>query len=568
MEKDLFRDYREKEVLMFKKNGLFAPKKKIIKKPKFILGFAVCLAFCLIVSSVLTNKYLDRKKEDAIEMLDTEYLSHSQTVADALGAYADAKTIADSGAIGVPDLEKKKNDVETVMYYYGMFSGEYGVAYLQQEKLMETPTGFYSAVRFGQYSGKPQSTFFLEDDSYIAPLSAYKDGKYDPVENTKNILKYRGESERFETYARLGWAPKTYDIYWKTIYVNEETHRFLPGEVEIMDYFTGEVLDKFDLTPQDTKGYTLIKVEGDLQMWMRGYLAPEKAEERLEEMLCAGGRGGGEAMEKIWPKWSFRTTRTYFEKSSVYELLPITSRVMWIQDTIAAILAALVISLIWYLKKKSVWEIFEYRKSTTEAMAHDLKTPLAAISMYAECMEDQPEKAGEYTGRIRENVTEMNQMLENILQFSKNEGGEKTIFRSKVDMEKLLGETITKYADLFEKKKIEVKLTKEEECVIETDEKLMRQAVENLLSNCAKYAQSESDVRILIKSSELKFSNRTSLSGVNVEELKKPFVKGDSSRGENGTGLGLSIVDNNLKILGYRLDLKLEDGWFTANILL
>ena len=35
-----------------------------------------------------------------------------------------------------------------------------------------------------------------------------------------------------------------------------------------------------------------------------------------------------------------------------------------------------------------------------------------------------------------------------------------------------------------------------------------------------------------------------------------------------GTGLGLAIVDNNLKILGYRLDLKLEDGWFTAEILL
>ena len=554
---------------MLKKKGLFAPRKKIIRKPKFILGFAVCLAFCLIVSSVLTNKYLDRKKEDAIEMLETEYLSHSQTVADALGAYADAKTIADSGTIGVLDLEEKKNDVETALYYYGMFSGEFGVAYLEQEKLMETPTGYYSAVRFGQYSGKPQDTFFLEDDSYIAPLSAYKDGKYDPIENTKNILKYRGESETFDTYARLGWAPKVYVICWKTIYVNEETHRFLPGEVEIMDYFKDEVLDEFDLTPQDTKGYTLIKVEGDLQMWLHGYLDPEKAEERLEEMFCAKGNFGGDTlMEKHWPMWSFRTTRTYYEKSSVYELLPISSRVMWVQDTIAAVLAALVISLIWYLKKKSVWEIFEYRKSTTEAMAHDLKTPLAAISMYAECMEDQPEKAGEYTGRIRENVTEMNQMLENILQFSKNEGGEKTISRSKVDMENLIRETISKYADLFEKKRIEVKVTKEEDCVIETDEKLMRQAVENLLSNCAKYAGSESEVRILIKSSELKFSNRTSLSCVNLEELKKPFVKGDSSRGENGTGLGLSIVDNNLKIQGYRLGLELEEGWFTAEILL
>ncbi len=554
---------------MLKKKGLFAPKKKIIKKPKFILELAVCLAICLTVSSVLTSKYLDKRKDDAIDMLDEQYQTFSQSAADALGAYSDAEAAADSG-IAAPDADEKKTDLETTMYMYSMITGEYAEAYQEHTKLMETPTGYYSAVRFNQRSDKPKGTFVLEDESYIAPLTAYKDGKYDPVENTKSILKYRGEAEAYSSYARLGWTPKQYDFHWETIYVNEETHRFLPGKVKIMDYFKGELYDEFDLTPEDTKGYTLVKTEDDLQMWMHGYLDPQKAEEPIGEMICEAGRGfsGGDLLEKNWPMWSFRTTRTYFEKSSVYELLPITSRVMWIQDTIAAVLAALVISLIWYLKKKSVWEIFEYRKSTTEAMAHDLKTPLAAISMYAECMEDQPEKAGEYTGRIRENVTEMNQMLEKILSFSKSEGGGNTIAKSAVDMEKLIRETISKYDGLFAKNQIEVKVYKQEDCVIKTDENLMRQTIENLLSNCAKYAEPESEVRVFIKSSRLEFSNKTSLSGVNVEELKKPFVKGDTSRGENGTGLGLAIVDNNLKILGYRLGLELEEGWFTAEILL
>ena len=96
----------------------------------------------------------------------------------------------------------------------------------------------------------------------------------------------------------------------------------------------------------------------------------------------------------------------------------------------------------------------------------------------------------------------------------------------------------------------------------------MRQTIENLLSNCAKYAEPGSEARIFIRSGQLAFSNRTSLSGVKVEDLKKPFVKGDESRGENGTGLGLAIVDNNLKILGYRLGLELADGWFTASAFL
>ena len=556
---------------MFKKNGLFAPKKKIIKKPKFILELAVCLAICLIASSVLTVKYLEKRKESAIDLLYEEYSSNLENVRTSLRAYADVSGKTGPGYIKDPDrtIEDYRMDLEKAVYCFGMISGEYGAAYFEREKVMETPTGYYSLISFSKSSDKPQGVFLLEDASYIAPLATYKGGKYDAVENVKRIQSYRGESESFNNYARLGWTPKTYYLWWESIHINEETHHFLPGKATIRDYFSEEVIDEIDLTPQDTKGYTYVEVGGDYRMILHGYLDPKKAEEPLETMITKSAKGGGdEVMETIWPAWSFRTTETSYGDQSVYELLPITSRVMWIQDTLAAVLCALVISAIWYLRKKYIWRIFEYRKSTTEAMAHDLKTPLAAISMYAECMEEQPEKSTEYTGRIRENVNEMNQMLEKILSFSKSEGGEIKLSKTKVDMGKLIQETISKYADLFEKKHIEVKVSKEEDCVIETDEDLMRQTVENLLSNCAIYAEEESLVCVSVKHSKLQFKNRTSLSGISVDELKKPFVKGDSSRGEGGTGLGLAIVDNNLKILGYRLGLELDEGWFTANILL
>ena len=52
----------------------------------------------------------------------------------------------------------------------------------------------------------------------------------------------------------------------------------------------------------------------------------------------------------------------------------------------------------------------------------------------------------------------------------------------------------------------------------------------------------------------------------NVDELIKPFKKGNSARGEEGTGLGLSIVENNLKMLGYGFKLRSEEGGFTSTI--
>ena len=51
------------------------------------------------------------------------------------------------------------------------------------------------------------------------------------------------------------------------------------------------------------------------------------------------------------------------------------------------------------------------------------------------------------------------------------------------------------------------------------------------------------------------------------KSLKQPFVKGDGARGNKGTGLGLSIADNNLNMLGYKLELSSEEGVFKARIL-
>ena len=51
-----------------------------------------------------------------------------------------------------------------------------------------------------------------------------------------------------------------------------------------------------------------------------------------------------------------------------------------------------------------------------------------------------------------------------------------------------------------------------------------------------------------------------------MESLKKPFVKGDESRGSKGAGLGLAIAESNLDILGYKLELSSESGVFQAKI--
>ena len=85
---------------MKKDNGTTVPSNKTIKKPKFILEFAVCLAVCLTVSSVLTDKYLSWKKDSTARIIYDEYYSKLENIGSYLRTYA--------AAAGISGTERKR----------------------------------------------------------------------------------------------------------------------------------------------------------------------------------------------------------------------------------------------------------------------------------------------------------------------------------------------------------------------------------------------------------------------------------------------------------------------------
>ena len=51
-----------------------------------------------------------------------------------------------------------------------------------------------------------------------------------------------------------------------------------------------------------------------------------------------------------------------------------------------------------------------------------------------------------------------------------------------------------------------------------------------------------------------------------IKSLKQAFAKGSLARGSKGTGLGLAIADNNLAMLGYKLDIRSDGDKFIATV--
>ena len=552
------------------------PKKKAIKKPKYIKYFAIWLAIFLAVSMAASYFIIGVCRQNSKTKAISKWNSYTQEL---------TKLVNDYCAAGEDVREIYYKRLQEFVIRYGEEMNEYCGIYIDNEKILEAPCGALDAVSItydsdDYESGERTEVYYLEDRSYLDPIT--KNGKYDFDKYANQNEVYAAENETLVKIARfLGLKPKALSHGYSTIYVNEKTHTFLPGEVNIFydhynedfEYDEEDAKDTFretiDCTPKDTKGYKLIVLSEYDALQYDGYMNPALTDINNAESIT------NDSSEDInfddtasVMNWEILTVSAEdFSNKACFSALPLTTALILIVACLVALLLAITVSTVIYSSKKTVWEIFEYRKKTTAAMAHDLKTPLAAMSAYAENLEydTDPEKRAYYSSKVRENVSFMNKTIEGILMFTKSEAdSSKTVSRD-IDVHALIEDEYNAVSGLFEKKNIKVEIKGEGH--IKSNKELVEQAVRNLVGNATKYARPDTTVNIEIDSKGFTMTNLTDQKIKNVKDLKKPFVKGEESRdAEGGAGLGLSIVENCLLSAGHSLDIEFENETFKATV--
>lgn len=544
--------------------------KTSIVEPKFKKIFWVRFLIMLAVFS-LVAVYAWKKLDDYVEEM----------------VIGELYTLIDDIELSIKDLyntdpdsdeyQEKLADLKIWMAVFQNLNYTYAEVTVGDLKLTTEDASFYSSTRKDDSGRSVSDTYFIEDMSYYEPLNSYKDGLFDP----------RFEREKYLSWARdplfremgLSHVGK-YDFFESTelltAYINREKHTFIPGIIRVT--YMDETYE-IDCTPADTKGYEKAVYSDD---WEPGEVSrwfgisyknvPELSSKNITAVCFCDPDGitgcldrsefeekvnSGELKNLAWTIGYY--IPEYTHPGSVLKYAPFSCALIVIASLLSALAAALVWAIVKYQKDKTVWEIFEYRTKTTEAMAHDLKTPLAAIMAYAENLEassEDPSKVREYSKNINEKVSAMDHMIGDILALSRSETGKIDIVKEEVDIAELVKESLSALPELKTDLKGDAK--------IETDRKLLKQAIDNLLSNCDRYGDKERPVDITIDPENLLIINKTDKTYDDVDSLKKPFVKGEDSRGGKGTGLGLSIADNNLNILGYKLELISEKGFFKA----
>lgn len=225
-------------------------------------------------------------------------------------------------------------------------------------------------------------------------------------------------------------------------------------------------------------------------------------------------------------------------------------------------------SIIAYLRYKKKYEMDLYRREMTNTLAHDLKSPLTAISGYAEnlCDNVHTEKKEHYAAAILDNTKYMNEIINNVLNLSKVETENVKLEKTDFEIMELAKELISKYQPQIDDKKIKLNLSGNFN--ITADKSQMTEALENLISNAVRYTQNGGEINISANIKSFKITNTAyDVSSLDFKNIIKPFVKGDNARsGRNGTGLGLAIADNICKRNGFKLKVYNDNGNFIAEI--
>ncbi|MBB6672482.1 sensor histidine kinase [Cohnella nanjingensis] len=212
------------------------------------------------------------------------------------------------------------------------------------------------------------------------------------------------------------------------------------------------------------------------------------------------------------------------------------------------------------------------RKDLIASISHDLRTPLTSIKGYVEGLQDgivhDKAKHERYLAVIRDKTEKLDELIEDLFQFSQLETGQLKMHYDTQDCRSLLEAIVQPLEREYRDHTVLLTVDRPFPCgLVRADRVRLTQVFDNLVGNAAKYAGKDAHIAILATISENRLEIEIGDDGAEIADHDLPhlfdrFYRGDKSRSSylGGTGLGLAICKYIVEEHGGSIGVRVDPG--------
>ncbi|MBX3470895.1 MAG: HAMP domain-containing histidine kinase, partial [Planctomycetes bacterium] len=291
----------------------------------------------------------------------------------------------------------------------------------------------------------------------------------------------------------------------------------------------------------------------------------------VEDGRAAAGAPGATLPLDVVPSWTVRVFRpaAALEKARRNRVLMYGSLISL--TVMAAVAGAAAI----YRYVHRSLELAKMKSDFLSNITHELKTPLTSIKMYGELLASgrvrNDDKRREYSEHIVRESERLQKLIEDILDFARQDAGLKQYVLAEEDV----ADTVSEALDLFRHSArvqgfdLYVELPPVGALPpVDLDREAIARAVLNLLSNAVKYSGDNRWVRVSVqREGRETIAVAVEDKGLGIDEEDVPHIfdrfyrAGDVlTRGVSGTGLGLALVDQIVQAHEGKVRVESEKG--------
>ncbi|MCM1233446.1 MAG: ATP-binding protein [Ruminococcus flavefaciens] len=222
------------------------------------------------------------------------------------------------------------------------------------------------------------------------------------------------------------------------------------------------------------------------------------------------------------------------------------------------------------LQHEEILSAANIRQEFTANVSHELKTPLAAISGYAELMEaglvDEKE-IRRFSGEIRKSAARLLTLINDIIKLSQLDTGNAKDILDVVNLAEITKESVEMLSFGAAKNGIDVTYEGDDRADVHIGKELAQELTYNLIENAIRYNKPDGRVTVKVQKEGTQIILSVEDTGIGIppehqERIFERFYRVDKSRSKElgGTGLGLAIVKHICNLTDAEVNLMSKPG--------